>query len=474
MQPKAALSRTCFNPVSYSRPPSVAAESSRIRLRCRHRLVILTLLVGELLCIAPSGHGQASGRARIIELSGIIDPTTAGFLQTQIAAAQDEVDVLIIELDTPGGLDVSMRSIASDMLASRTPTVVWISPRGARAASAGTFITYAANFAYMAEATEVGAASPVNLGGEGSETLEKKATNDAVAFITELARLRGRNVEWAEDAVREAASLGATEAVDMNVVDGIASTLDDLLEAMDGQRVEVADGATVTIETWDAATQAPSVEVDRVGMNLFQRLLHFATQPEVAFLLVSLGTLGIILEVYTSGIGLAGILGAISLLLGLYGLTVLPTNWAAVALIILGMVFFLAELHVPGIGVWAVGGTAALIGGGLLLFAGASPAVALSPWAIAFVVAVTVPFFLFAATAALRIRIRPSVIGPESLVGMMGEARTDISSEGTVMTKGALWEACSATATIPAGSRVRVERTEGLLLVVSADSEKER
>lgn len=436
--------------------------------------MIFALLVAGLLSIATSGHGQASGRARIIELSGIIDPTTAGFLQSQIAAAQDEVDLLIIELDTPGGLAVSMRSIISDMLASRIPTVVWIAPRGARAASAGTFITYAANLAYMAEATEVGAASPVNLGGEGSETLEKKATNDAVAFITELARLRGRNVEWAEDAVRQAASLGATEAVEMNVVDGTASTLDDLLQAMDGHQVDVGGDVTVTIETWDAAAQEPSVDVERVGMNLFQRLLHFATQPEVAFLLVSLGTLGIILDVYTSGIGLAGIFGAISLVLGFYGLTVLPTNWAAVALVILGMAFFLVELHVPGVGVWAVGGTVALVAGGLLLFAGASPAVALSPWAIALVVAVTVPFFLFAMTAAVRVRRQPSVIGPESLVGMLGEARTDISSEGTVLTKGALWQARAAGPFIPAGSRVRVERTEGLLLVVSPDSEEDR
>ena len=439
----------------------------------RSRSVIFALLVGGLLSTAAPAPAQGEGRARVIELSGIIDPTTAGFLQGQIAAAQDEVDVLIIELDTPGGLDVSMRHIIGDMLASQVPVVVWVAPRGARAASAGTFIAYAANLAYMAEATEIGAASPVNLGGEGSETLEKKATNDAAAFITELARLRGRNVQWAEDAVREASSLGATDAAEMNVVNGVASTLDDLLEAMDGERVDVAGEATATIETWDAAARAPSVDVERVGMNLFQRLLHFATQPEVAFLLVSLGTLGIILEVYTSGIGLAGILGAISLVLGFYGLTVLPTNWAAVALIILGMVFFLVELHLPGVGVWAVGGGAALIAGGLLLFSGASPAVALSPWAIALVVAVTVPFFLFAMTAALRVRRRSSVIGPESLVGMAGEARTDISSDGTVMTKGALWQARAAGSAIPAGSRVRVERTDGLWLVVRPDSEEE-
>jgi membrane-bound serine protease (ClpP class) len=409
---------------------------------------------------------------RVIELRGIIDPTTSDFLRSQIAAAQEEASALVVQLDTPGGLDVSMRQIITEMLESRVPIVVWIAPRGARAASAGTFITYASHLAYMADATELGAATPVNLGGgETPDTLEAKATNDAVAFITELARLRDRNVEWAEDAVRDAASIGATEAVEIDVVEGIASSTDEVLEAMDGERVEVAGGDTVELETWDAAAGRPSVDIERIGMNPLQRLLHFVTQPEVAFLLVSFGTLAILLELYTSGIGLSGILGLVATLLGFYGLTILPTNWAAVALVMVGMTFFIVDLHTEGLGVWTVGGTAALVAGGLLLFSGA-PALRLAPWAIVLVVVTTVPFFVFAMTAALRLRRRPSVMGSESLVGMVGEARTDLGPEGTVMARGTLWQARSSGDAIPAGSKVRIQETQGLTLVVGPDEEE--
>lgn len=434
---------------------------------------MVALLVGGALSFPFAAQAQEELRpVHIIELNGVIDPTTSDFLRSQIDAAQEEASALIVQLDTPGGLDVSMRRMISEMLASRVPIVVWIAPRGARAASAGTFITYAANLAYMADATELGAATPVNLGAEAPEALEDKATNDAVAFITELARLRGRNEEFAEDAVREAASLGATDAEEMDVIDGIASTTDELLEAMDGERVEVAAERQVVLETWDAAAGRRSVTIKRIGMNPFQRLLHFATQPEVAFLLVSFGTLAILFELYTSGIGLAGILGAVATVLGFYGLTILPTNWAALLLVVLGIVFFVVELYVPGVGVWTAGGVAALTGGGLLLFAGAAPALRLSPWAIVVVVGTTVPFFLFAMTAALRLRRRPSVIGEESLVGMLGEARTALDPEGTVLAKGTLWRARTLSDAIPAGSQVRIDRTEGLLLFVSPETEE--
>lgn len=440
------------------------------------RRCLATLLVAlGLLSLGVTAAAQGDLRpVRVIELQGIIDPTTSGFLRGQIAAAQEEATALVVQLDTPGGLDVSMRQIITEILESRVPVVVWVAPRGARAASAGTFITYSANLAYMADATELGAATPVNLGGaEAPEALEEKATNDAVAFITELARVRGRNVEWAEDAVRDAASIGATEAVEINVVDGIASSMDELLEAIDGQRVELAGGEDVTLDTWDATADRPAVEIERIGMNPFQRLLHFVTQPEVAFLLVSFGTLGILFELYTSGIGLAGILGTVSTVLGFYGLSVLPTNWAALALVVAGMTFFVVDLYTEGLGVWTVGGTAALTAGGLLLFSGA-PALRLDPWAIVVVVGTTVPFFAFAMTAALRLRRTPSVTGSESLVGTSGQARTDIATEGTVMARGMLWQARSSGDVIPAGSRVRIEEIEGLMLVVGPESEESR
>lgn len=441
-----------------------------IERRC---YAVVFLVLGILSLGATTSAQTVLPPVRVIELQGIIDPTTSDFLRGQIAAAQEEATALVVQLDTPGGLDVSMRQIIREILGSRVPIVVWVAPRGARAASAGTFITYAGNLAYMADATELGAATPVNLGGgDTPEALEKKATNDAVAFITEIARVRDRNVEWAEDAVRDAASIGATEAVEIDVVDGIASSIDELLEAMDGQRVEVAGGTDVTLETWDAAAGRPAVDVERIGMNPFQRLLHFVTQPEVAFLLVSFGTLAILFEIHTSGVGLAGILGAVATLLGFYGLTILPTNWAAVALVLLGMTFFVVDLYVEGLGVWTAGGTAALTAGGLLLFSGAAPALRLSPWAIVLVVGTTVPFFVFAMTAALRLRRRPSVIGAESLVGMIGEARSAIGTDGTVMAKGTLWRARSSGEAIPAGAKVRVEQTDGLMLVVGPESEE--
>lgn len=432
------------------------------------------LLALSFLSLGAGAFAGADTRPiRVIEVSGVIDPTTSDFVRSQIDAAQEEASALVVELNTPGGLDVSMRQIIQHMLDSRVPIVVWIAPRGARAASAGTFITYAAHLAYMADATELGAATPVNLGGgETPETLEDKAINDAVAFITELARLRDRNVEWAEDAVRDAASIGATEAVEIDVVDGTASSMDELLEAIDGERAELAGDESVTLSTWDSSAERPTVAIERIGMNPLQRMLHLATQPEIAFMLVSFGTLAILFELYTSGIGLAGILGAVATLLGFYGLTILPTNWAAAALVVLGMAFFVVDLHTEGLGVWTAGGAAALTAGGLLLFAGAAPGIAVSPWAIAFVVATTVPFFVFAMTAALRIRRRPSVIGKESLVGLVGEARTDIAPDGTVMAKGALWRARSSGGAIPVGSKVRIEDSEGLMLVVSPESEE--
>jgi membrane-bound serine protease (ClpP class) len=431
-------------------------------------LTLIFLVAAVLSAASPAFAQEPSSTIDHIEVTGIIDPTVADYLRGRLAAAEDsEVHAAVIQLDTPGGLDVSMRAIIQEMLDSNVPVVVWIAPRGARAASAGTFITYAAHLAYMAAATEIGAATPVNLGGgEQPDTLARKATNDAVAFITELARERGRNVEWAEDAVRDAASIGATEAARIGVVDGMASSLADLLETMDGVSVETGDGATTTLETWDEERAVPSVRVRFQEMNVFQRLLHAVTNPEVAFLLLLAGAFGLIFELYNPGIGLAGILGAIALVLGFYALSVLPTNWAGVALVILAVIFFLVDLQAAGLGIWTVGGVIALIAGGSLLFSGSDPSVQLSPWAIAGAVAGTLLFFISVMTAALRVRLRRPITGEESIVGMVGEARTDIAPEGTVVTKGTLWRARTMETGISAGSKVKVMATEGLVLLV--------
>jgi membrane-bound serine protease (ClpP class) len=434
---------------------------------------LVVMVTATLFAALPAQAQPDTPTVDVIEVDGVIDPTVATYLIGRLRGAQgDGVEAAIVRLDTPGGLDVSMRDIIREMLDSRVPIIVWVAPRGARAASAGTFISYAGNLAYMAEATEIGAATPVNLGGEQSETLERKVTNDAAAYMRSLAIERGRNADWAERAVRDAASTSATRAVEINVVDGIASSLRELMQAADGETVETASGS-VTVEMWDEARRVPSVVVRFQEMNLLQQLLHAVTNPEVAFLLLLAGIFGIIFELYNPGIGLAGMLGAVSLLLGFYALSVLPTNWAGVLLIVLAVLFFLVDLQAAGLGVWTIGGIAALVAGSLILFSGASPAVELSPWAIAGAVAGTLLFFISVMTAALRVRLRRPITGEEALVGTIGEARTDIAPEGTVVTKGTLWRARTMETGIAAGSKVKVMATEGLVLLVEPVHENE-
>ena len=441
-----------------------------MRARFLRIFAVMGLAAGFLGLVAPIAWGQAdtdtSTTLDVVEVTGIIDPPAADYLQARLAGAEaDGVQAVVIQLDTPGGLDVAMRDIIRDMLESNVPVVVWVAPRGARAASAGTFITYAADLAYMAEATEIGAASPINL-GEPESTLDRKVANDAAAFIRSLAEANGRNPEWAEEAVLDAASISSGEAVEIDVVNGTASSLGDLLRILDGEEVELANGDSHTIETWDETAGAPSVSVRFQEMNLFQRLLHAVTTPDVAFLLLLVGMFGLIFELYNPGIGLAGIIGGVCLLLGFYALSVLPTNWAGVLLVVLAVVFFLVDVHTAGLGIWTVGGVAALITGALLLFSGAAPALEIDLWIIAAALFGTLVFFISVMTAALRVRLRRPITGQEGIIGQIAEARTDIAPEGTVFTNGALWRARTMETGIAAGSKVEVKATEGLVLLV--------
>jgi membrane-bound serine protease (ClpP class) len=436
--------------------------------RFRAALFLASFVAGLALTLAPPAAAQDSPAPNVdvIEVEGVIDGPTADYLTSRLDAAQEDAYAAVIQLDTPGGLDISMRDVIGRMMQSEIPVVVWVAPQGSRAASAGTFIAYAANLTYMAAATELGAATPVNLSGSDlPAAVEEKATNDAVAFITELARERGRDLEFAEAAVRDAESIGVTEAVERGVVDGQASSLRQLLEAMDGQTVTVADGSEVTLETWDPAT-GPTVTLRFQQMDLLQRLQHALTSPEVAFLLLLTGAFGIIFELYNPGIGLAGIIGAAALLMGFYGLSVLPTNWLGVLFVMLAVGLLLVDLHTAGLGAWTAAGLVMLVVGGLLLFSGADPALSLSPWAIVAAVAGTLLFFVSVMTAALRVRLRRAITGEEAIVGTIGEAKTDIAPEGTVVTKGTLWRARTMETGIAAGSKVQVKATEGLVLLV--------
>jgi membrane-bound serine protease (ClpP class) len=431
------------------------------------RGLALAFLTGAILSFGVSNSQAQVDRPRldVIEMSGVIEPRTAEYLIDRLNEAADAgAHAAVIQLDTPGGLEVSMRDIVREILTSPVPVVVWVAPQGARAASAGTFITYAANLAYMATNTELGAATPIDLAT--GETISTKITNDAAAFLEELAATRGRNEDFARRAVTDAAAIGATEAAETDVIDGIASSLGDLLRAMDGQKVETGDGQTVTLETWDEAESAPAVSVRFQEPNVVQRLLHFVTDPEVAFFLLLLGAFGVIFELYNPGIGLAGILGAIALILGFYAFSVLPTNWAGVALIALSVALLVVDLQTAGLGAWTFGGIVSLILGGAILYSGASSDLRLSPFAIGAAVLATLVFFASVMTAALRVRLRRPITGEESIVGTVGEAKTDIAPEGTVLTRGTLWRARTMETGIAAGSKVEVKATEGLVLLV--------
>jgi membrane-bound serine protease (ClpP class) len=422
----------------------------------------LLLLLTALGLSTATVHAQEDGFVDLIEVTGIIDPPTADYLESRLRRAQnDGAEAAIIQLDTPGGLEVSMSDMVSEILESEIPVVVWIAPRGSRAASAGTFITYAANLAYMADATRLGAATPVDLGS--GDAVGRKATEDAAAALEELARLRGRDTSFARSAVEDAESIGATEAVERNVVNAIANTPPEVLQLIDGLSVETAS-RDVVIETWDG--QTPTVRIRFQDMSLFQRILHAITNPEIAFLLFLVGLFGIIFELYNPGIGLAGILGAICLLMAFYAFNVLPTNWVGVLLIAIAVAAFLIDLQVAGLGVWTVGGLIALVAGGIVLFAGADPAVTLDAWAIVAAVVLTLIFFISVMTAALRVRLRRPISGEEAMVGSVAEAKTDIAPEGTVMTKGTLWRARTMETGIAAGEKVKVMATEGLVLLV--------
>lgn len=426
---------------------------------------------GLALCCLAAGFVLGTGAAtaqgehviEVVELEGVIDPTTAGYLEARIdSAISDGSDAVILQLDTPGGLDVSMRDMVQRIVRSPVPVVVWVGPPGARAASAGVFLVYASHVAVMADATTLGAAHPVNL---GDDTVEEKVVNDAAAFLESLARERGRDVEFAGDAVRESASLAADEALERGVVDLEASTIDELLEVLDGRTVETTAGSRTLV------TLGPDVTVRFHQPGLLTRILHAITDPTIAYLLLVLGFWALVFELSQPGVGVAGLAGTVALVMAFYALAVLPVSIAGLLLLLLGLAFFTIDVFVAGLGVWTVGGTLALLAGSILLFGGVAPAIEVSPWVIGIVVVGSVLFFGFAMTVALRGRKRASITGSEGMVGLPGEARTDLAPEGQAWVKGALWRARALNGPIPKGTRIRVRRVDGLLLLVRAEDD---
>ncbi|MFQ5329530.1 MAG: nodulation protein NfeD [Thermodesulfobacteriota bacterium] len=416
--------------------------------------ILFTLLIG----LAP--HADAAV-VHYLKVNGIINPVVSEFITKGIAVAEEErAEAIVIQIDTPGGLDLSMRDIVKAMLASEVPVVVYVAPPGSRAASAGLFITYAAHIAAMAPSTNIGSAHPVAMGGEKmDETMIKKVENDAVAYLQGIAKKRGRNAEWAEKAVRESVNVAAEEAVKLNVIDLIAPDREALFEAINGMEVEVVSGKRV-ISTKGAAV----VEVE---MGLRYRILKAISNPNVAYVLMMLGMVGLYFELSNPGAILPGVIGGICIILAFYSFQTLSVNYAGLALIILAAVFFIAEVLVTSFGLLAISGLVALVLGSLMLFDSPLPFMRLSLWVLLPTVTCFAAIFLAIVYYAVRIqKKRPFLgIGSTGLIGEEGLAETDINRGGKVFLDGEYWEAWSDEP-IKSGAQVRVVEIKGLKVKV--------
>jgi membrane-bound serine protease (ClpP class) len=418
--------------------------------------VHLGALAGAL---ALSGGAGAADPPRVlaVEFANDVNPVTQDYLNGAIdRAGEDGYDAVVLLVDTPGGLDSSMRAIIKKMLASEVPVVVYVSPEGARAASAGAFLAMAADVAAMAPQTNMGSSSAVSSGGEEiPRTLRKKIEEDAVAYIRGLASEHGRNADWAEDAVRDAANIPAREALEENVVEFVEPTLPELLEAMDGFRTTPKG---FVLETAGA-------EVDRVEMSLWKRILDTLIDPNIIALLLSVGVLGIIVELWNPGLIFPGAVGGISLIVSLFGLQVLPISWAGVLLLVLAFGFFGAEAFVPSHGALTLAGAVCFVLGALLLFDPAGPAFQVSIW-VALAIAGTLALVMgFVATKIVQVRRTPAQTGQQELLGQVGVVRQPLDPLGSVFVHGELWRARTAGEPVPAGDLVRVEAVDDALVL---------
>ena len=422
-------------------------------------LAAVVPLVVVLLAAVPARAATVA----TITLDGVISPVTVRLVETAIDRAQASgAAALVIQLDTPGGLERSMRTICQRLLNAPLPVIVYVSPTGARAASAGVFITMAAHVAAMAPATNIGAAHPVALSGGADKESMKKIANDAAAFARSIATERGRNADWAEKAVRESVSITERDAVKLKVVDLIAESMPDLLGKIDGRTVRTSKGQ-VTL-----ATQGASVKAIEIGWR--DRFLNVITDPNVAYVLMMLGMLGLFFELSNPGVILPGIVGGISIILAFYAFQSLPINYAGLLLILFGVVLLIAEIKIVSYGVLAIGGIISMALGSLLLYEETQIGVRISWGVILPTVGITAGLFLGVLTIGVRALRRRPMLGEAGLVGEAGIVRETLSPDGQVLVQGELWRAVAQDPPIEAGAPVRVVAVEGLTLkVVKAD-----
>jgi membrane-bound serine protease (ClpP class) len=449
------------------------------------RWCAVQLLVVVFVAMQALPAKAAVQRAIILEINDAIGPAIADYIVRELRRVDTrQTGLIVLRMNTPGGLDSSMREIVSAILASPVPVATYVAPNGARAASAGTYIAYASAIVGMAPGTNIGAATPVQLGvspffpggrpeqpsaqkngqekgavGEPTDTESRKAINDAVAYIRSLAELNGRNADWAAEAVRTAVSLPASEALKLHVIDVIADDVPDLLRKIDGRTATVA-GKPERLAT-------AGLEVLTVAPDWRTRLLAIATNPNVALILMLIGVYGLLFEFLNPGAIAPGLIGAISLLVALYALHLLPINYAGVALVLLGIGLMVTEAHIGAFGVIGVGGIIAFVIGAIMMFPSGTPGFELSPAVIAATVIVTASLFLLVLSMLLRSRKRLVVTGKEALLGAEGEAVAWLGKDGRVRIRGEIWRARAAKPLQP-GTRVKVVDRDGLVLIVES------
>jgi membrane-bound serine protease (ClpP class) len=456
---------------------------------CRASIAVVASLI--TMFVSPT-TAEAARRAIVLEIDGVVGPALADYLLRELGAIKPgDTGLVVLRMDTPGGLDTSMREIIRAILASPVPVAAYVAPRGARAASAGTYITYACAIAAMAPGTNLGAATPIQLGGppllpggqpeqsppdngstgkggeyqggnplaDPADTESRKIINDAIAYIRSLAELNGRNADWAAQAVRSAASLPASEALKLHVVDVIAEDVSDLLRKIDGRTVTVA-GKPERLVT-------AQLEVVTVVPDWRTHLLAIITNPDIAYLLMLLGVYGLIFELANPGTVLPGVMGGISFLVALYALNLLPVDYAGAGLVLLGILLMVAEAFIGSFGVIGVGGIFAFAIGSIIMFHSNAPGFGLSLSIVIAATAVTAGLLLLVVAMLLRSRRRPIVTGREALVGAEGEAVAWQGEEGRVRVKGEIWRA-RAVHPLDPGARIKVVAREGLVLTVES------
>lgn len=440
-------------------------------------LVAAIGVVALICCLRPSPAEESGRLALIVSIDGAIGPASASYAKEALAQASERrAEVVLLRMNTPGGLNSSMREIIADVLASPIPVIGYVAPSGAHAASAGTYILYATHVAAMAPGTNIGAATPVQIGGplpglpsgtpdkdskdkkdEPKDAMTAKATNDAVAFIRSLAELRSRNADWAEKAVREAATLSANGALEAHAIDLVARDQAELLRQLDGRVVEVVGGKTQRLATKDAIVEA--IDPGRIS-----RFLAVITDPNVAFILLMIGIYGLIFEFMSPGAVAPGVVGAICLLIGLYALNLLPINYAGLALMLVGLVLLTVEAFNPTV-VVGFGGIIAFVLGALMLFRAEAPSYRLSWWVIGITAAAFAGFALVVLGSLRRIRKAPALVGAQAMRGLPAEVLDWNGSEGHVFAHGERWQARGAD-TFKPGEMVEIASVVDLTVLI--------